>query len=267
MQRHAAEALGFIPDLLRGTLALKNVILELRRQMALSLRTSRDFSSGVRRRFASWQQTGRKSADNFPPHLTLEQPISPTESVAAKIHNIELALRVIENLPIPPGGVFSFWHLVGRPTPSRDFRVGRSLLGGQLRADYGGGLCQLSGIIYHASLLAGLQILERHAHSRDIYDDTTRYTPPGADATVAYGFKDLRLANSLSAPMCYRFNLSPDRLTCWICCPEPIQPCRVEFSVRSPESCMSVVETRRQRLGDSKVEILAVSSYRKPTQT
>lgn len=242
---------------------MKNVILELRRQMALSLRASRDWSSGVRRRFISRQETGRKSADNLPPQLKLEQPILPTESVAAKIHNIELARGQIENLPIPPDCVFSFWHLVGRPTPARGFQAGRSLLGGRLCADYGGGLCQLSGIIYHASLLAGLRIVERHSHSHDIYDDNARYTPLGADATVAYGFKDLRVANSLSAPIGYRFSLTPNRLTCWICSDEPIESYPVEFAVRHGERDMSIVETRRQRLGESKVEIVAVSSYRK----
>lgn len=242
---------------------MKDVIFKLRRQMALSLRAVGDWRSGVLRRFVSRGRAGRQWADNFPPRLTLEQSILPTESIAAKTHNIQLARRGIENLPIPSGGVFSFWHLVGRPKSERGFQAGRSLLGGQLRADYGGGLCQLSGIIYHASLLAGLQILERHPHSMDIYDDTTRYTPLGADATVAYGFKDLRLANSLSAPICYRFALTSDRLTCMICSPEPIQSWQVEFSVGPPERGMSVVATRRQRPGASEVEILAVSSYRK----
>jgi len=61
-----------------------------------------------------------------------------------------------------------------------------------LALDYGGGLCQLSGIIYHAVLEAGLEILERHPHSLDIYTATTRYTPLGSDAAVVYGHKDLR---------------------------------------------------------------------------
>ena len=53
----------------------------------------------------------------------------------------------------------------------------------------------MSGLIYYVSLMAGLEVLERHPHSRDIYDDQTRYAPLGADATVAYGFKDLRVLN------------------------------------------------------------------------
>jgi vancomycin resistance protein VanW len=135
------------------------------------------------------------------------QPIPPTDHVPEKLHNLELARRRIGDLLIPPGGVFSFWHLVGPPGPKHGFRAGRSLLGGQLRVDYGGGLCQLSGAIYHLSLLAGLRVLERHPHSVDIYDDSTRHTPLGADATVAYGFKDLRVENTLPEPLCLQCEL------------------------------------------------------------
>jgi vancomycin resistance protein VanW len=107
--------------------------------------------------------------------------------VEAKIHNITLAIKGMNNLVIPPGTIFSFWHIVGRPTRVRGYLPGRSLVGGQLGPDFGGGLCQLSGLIYCTSLVAGLQILERHPHSRDIYDDQTRYAPLGADAAVASG--------------------------------------------------------------------------------
>ncbi len=207
------------------------------------------------------RNTETKQADNFHPQVTIEQPILPTEFVAAKIHNIELARRRIENLPIPPNGVFSFWHLVGRPTPANGYQAGRSLLGGQLRSDYGGGLCQLSGIIYHASLVAGLRILERHPHSRDIYDDSTRYTPLGADGTVAYGFKDLRVENSLNLPICYRVTLSENRISCSVCATNSITPCAVKFVLISQRASASVVETRRQQLGQSNFQVLAVSRY------
>ena len=66
-----------------------------------------------------------------------------TDYVEAKIHNITLALKGVNNLPVAPGAIFSFWHVVGRPTSARGFMPGRSLLGGQLRPDYGGGLCLL----------------------------------------------------------------------------------------------------------------------------
>src|ERR1700751_3931945 len=61
-------------------------------------------------------------ADNCPTPLT--------DYIEAKIHNITLALKRVNNLPIPHGAVFSFWHVVGRPTAARGFVPGRSLLAG-----------------------------------------------------------------------------------------------------------------------------------------
>ncbi|PYJ60004.1 MAG: vancomycin resistance protein [Verrucomicrobia bacterium] len=255
--------MGLLPDVLRRTSAVRNLVFELRRQVTHVLRTVRDRTSGLRRRIVERRNAESGGADNFPSQVTIEQPILPTEFVAAKIHNIELARRQIQNLPIPPNAVFSFWHLVGRPTPANGFQMGRSLLGGELRADYGGGLCQLSGIIYHASLVAGLRIRERHPHSRDIYHDSTRYTPLGADATVAYGFKDLRVENSLSVPICYRVMLSENRVACSVCATRPITPCQVEFASISQPASAGVIETRRQRPGETRFEVLSVSRYQK----
>jgi hypothetical protein len=95
---------------------------------------------------------GIRSDLSLPVRLMVEQSIPPTAHVAEKLHNLELARRRMDCLLIPPGGVFSFWHLIGPPSPKRGFQAGRSLLGGKLRVDYGGGLCQLSGAVYHLSL-------------------------------------------------------------------------------------------------------------------
>ena len=50
-------------------------------------------------------------------------------------------------------------------------------------------------MLYHLALVGGLEIVERHPHSIDIYREEDRYAPLGADATVVWGFKDLRLRN------------------------------------------------------------------------
>ena len=53
----------------------------------------------------------------------------------------------------------------------------------------GGGLCQVTGLLYQAALKAGLEIVERHEHSRLV---------PGSmgeqnlDATVFWSYVDLR---------------------------------------------------------------------------
>ena len=235
---------------------------EVRRLACQVRRLATDWLCGHRRKLVWPNQSDAEQAAAFPARVSLEQPIPPTDYVEAKIHNFALALKCVNNLPIPHGAVFSFWNLVGRPTAARGFMPGRSLLAGQLRPDYGGGLCQLSGLIYYASLKARLEILERHPHSRDIYDDQTRYAPLGADATVAYGFKDLRVRNIFSFPVCFRASVNREKACCWVCSPEPIEECQIEFARTARHAGRTTVETRQRLCGQDGYRIVDVSSYR-----
>ena len=235
---------------------------EVRRLACQVRRLATDWLCGYHPKLVRPNQGDAVWASSFPARVSLEQPILPTDYVEAKIHNITLALKRVNNLPLAPGAIFSFWSVVGRPTSARGFVPGRSLLAGQLRPDYGGGLCQLSGLIYYASLLAGLEVLERHPHSRDIYDDQTRYAPLGADATVAYGFKDLRVLNNLSFPVCFRVTVTPTQVICWVCSPEPIEESQIEFAKTTSGDGLTLVETRHRRRGQDGDRVLNVSSYR-----
>jgi vancomycin resistance protein VanW len=145
--------------------------------------------------------------------VTIRQPLLTTPSSANKVHNISLALAKLSGLVIAPGETFSFWRLVGNPLQKKGYQKSRSIVAGQLVAETGGGLCQLSGLIYFLAIKAGLEITERHAHSLDIYTEEERFTPLGSDATVAFGYKDLRFTNSLPHPVGLQFVLTADALT------------------------------------------------------
>jgi vancomycin resistance protein VanW len=242
---------------------MRDVPRELRRIGCQLCRLAADWLSGRRRVLVKPNAATVRPGATFPSQLRLVQRILPTDYVEAKIHNIEVARTAIENLPVPPGGVLSFWCIVGRPSAARGFRLGRSLLGGQLRPDYGGGLCQLSGLLYYLCLQAGLEILERHPHSRDIYDDATRYAPLGSDATVAYGFKDLRVLNTLQAPICFRITATPDRVIGHLCSPAPIRPWAVEFVQTSHAGASCTVETRRCRPNENQFHVVNAGTYRR----
>jgi vancomycin resistance protein VanW len=235
---------------------------EVRRLAWQVRRLVTDCLRGYRRKLVRAGQGKAEQAAAFPARVRLEQPILATDYVEAKVHNITLAIKWVNDLLIPPGAIFSFWHVVGRPTGARGFLPGRSLLAGELRPDYGGGLCQLSGLIYYVSLMAGLEVLERHPHSRDIYDDHTRYAPLGADATVAYGFKDLRVLNPYSFSVCFRASVTPATVSCCLCCPQPVEECDVEFARTAQERGLTTVETRCHRPGESGYRVLNVSGYR-----
>jgi VanW like protein/Glycosyl transferases group 1 len=108
---------------------------------------------------------------------------------AGKIHNLRQAIRQIDGIEIPAGGMFSFWAQVGRPLKLSGFASGRELREGCIIPTIGGGLCQLSNALYDAALKAGLEIIERHAHNQVIPGSLAEI---GRDATVFWNYIDLR---------------------------------------------------------------------------
>jgi vancomycin resistance protein VanW len=183
-----------------------------------------DRRKGLSQRFA----TGRM-ATHWSTAVAAQQAINGGEGAANKVHNLQLAIDQLQGIAIAPGEVFSFWHLVGRPTEARGYRKSRSIVQGQVVAETGGGLCQLSGLVYWLGLKAGLQVTERHAHSLDIYREEERFAPLGSDATVAYGYKDLRLVNTLPHPVGFCFGLTNGQLYGQLTSPQPIAELSITF--------------------------------------
>ena len=69
-----------------------------------------------------------------------------------KKQNILKAKSFIDHVTIWPDQIFSFWKIVGNPSKKRGFVQSRSLVNGETIESYGGGLCQLSGLIYLTSI-------------------------------------------------------------------------------------------------------------------
>lgn len=113
----------------------------------------------------------------------------------SKILNLRLAAATLDGLLIRPGEVFSFWDRVGRPSRARGFVDGLVLAGGEVRTGVGGGLCQLSNLLYWMALHTPLEVVERHHHGFDPFPDFGRVLPFGSGATVFYNYGDLRLAD------------------------------------------------------------------------
>jgi len=109
---------------------------------------------------------------------------------AGKIENLRRALGGIHGIEIGAGEVFSFWRQIGRPVRRRGFAMGRELREGCMIATIGGGLCQLSNALYEAALQAGLEIVERHPHTRIVPGSRAA---AGRDATIFWNYVDLRL--------------------------------------------------------------------------
>jgi glycosyltransferase involved in cell wall biosynthesis len=109
--------------------------------------------------------------------------------VAGKIHNLRAAARRLNGVELPAGAVFSFWRQVGRASRFRGYVAGRELREGCIIPNIGGGLCQLSNALYDAALKCGLDIVERHAHTRVVAGSLAEQ---GRDATVFWNYVDLR---------------------------------------------------------------------------
>jgi hypothetical protein len=108
---------------------------------------------------------------------------------AGKVHNLRVAVRRLNGVLVPAGGVFSFWAQVGRASVWKGYVRGRELREGCLIPSTGGGLCQLSNALYDAALRAGFEIVERHAHTQIIPGSLGEV---GRDATIFWNYVDLR---------------------------------------------------------------------------
>ncbi len=135
---------------------------------------------------------GRTKAPLWTQNSAAEFPLT-----AGKVQNLRAACQRLDGVEIPAGEIFSFWRQLGRTTRAAGFTEGRELRSGCLVPNLGGGLCQLSGLLHSAALSAGLQVVERHAHSRTLPGTPL---PPELDATVFWNYVDLRF----SAPFSWR---------------------------------------------------------------
>lgn len=174
-------------------------------------------------------------------NIEIIQEIKKTKTTSAKLENFRIAIKKIEEIQINPNEIFSFWKTVGRPSKKNGYVQSRSIVNGKITSTFGGGLCQLSGLIYYASILANLNIKERHNHSKDIYTNETRFTPLGSDATVVYGFKDLKIKNNLKNPISFSFLLEKDNLTIRINSDEILEKNNVEFIKKSENEIITYI--------------------------
>jgi vancomycin resistance protein VanW len=129
-----------------------------------------------------------------------------------KITNLQIALKNLDGLILPPGEIFSYWKLIGKPTRSKGYLPGMILSEGRVQAGIGGGLCQLSNLLYWMTLHTPLKVIERWRHSYDVFPDSNRSQPFGSGATCAYPNIDLQIKNETRQQFQLKLSLTPDYL-------------------------------------------------------
>ncbi|MCT7984002.1 VanW family protein [Laspinema sp. A4] len=240
--------LKFFPGLVNAQLFKKikeNIPPSLKRKGKLTQRYTADLLTGNLGKLVKSPPLSPENLDFFEFQITIRQIIPNNSYLQNKKHNLATAIACLENVPIHPGQIFSFWHLVGEPSQRKGYLESRAIVNNQLKYDFGGGLCQIPGLLYILILKAGLNALERHPHSQDIYTEETRFAPLGSDATVVYGYKDFRFQNTLSVPLCFRFTLLDEAIIAQLCSTQPLEEFNVDFNVKQLAGGIKQVETFR----------------------
>lgn len=192
---------------------VKTALLQARRMM------SDVFDGDVKRSHRTEMLSGTSVIGRSESPLWTETDEREKHLVAGKIQNLRVAVRSVDGITFAPGETFSFWQQVGRATRWKGYVKGRELREGCIVPAIGGGLCQLSNALYDAALQAGLEIVERHAHSRVVPGSLAEM---GRDATVFWNYVDLRFRSDRVFSI--EAKISTDRLLVNIRGEQPMSP-------------------------------------------
>jgi vancomycin resistance protein VanW len=198
---------------------------------ALRLALGRAFY--VNRRRLQWYLSGTRYAthcqDESLPHLHMHHGTPMLRELSGvdmqlqrnKVASLAVAASCIDGLVLKPGETFSFWRLVGKPTARRGFKVGLVLRNGTVQQDVGGGLCQMTNLIYWMAIHTELEIAERWRHGFDVFPDAARTQPFASGATCAYNYIDLQIRNTTADTYQLRIWQKKDWLHGRILCSAP----------------------------------------------
>lgn len=117
-------------------------------------------------------------------------------SKPGRISNVKKACGLLNGIQIMPGEVFSYNLALGERVPEAGWLPAPAYANGEVRQEYGGGICQVSSTLYNAVLYANLEIVERECHQFQV-----GYLPPGMDATVSWGWPDFKFRNNKDYPI------------------------------------------------------------------
>ncbi|MEO8182936.1 MAG: VanW family protein [Deltaproteobacteria bacterium] len=191
------ERIGRLLDIDRSLLAIREA-LELGRDGALLV-----FEALAPRRVAS--QLGGIDASALLGFF--ETPYDAASRARDRTFNLRLAASRLDGYVLLPGEEFTFNASVGPRDEANGYRVAKVIAQGELVDGIGGGTCQISGTLHAAALFAGLEIRERHPHTRP-----SAYIELGFDAAVVYPTLDLRLLNQYDFPVVLRERVEAGRV-------------------------------------------------------
>lgn len=133
-----------------------------------------------------------------------------TDKAEGRVHNIKLAISKLDGTKVESGAVFSFNETIGPREESTGYKEAIIFDGhGNKTKGFGGGVCQVTSTLYNAARGAGLEIEERHQHSKEV-----PYVDEGDDATVSYyDNEDLKFKNTKDYTITIKAEATEDKVT------------------------------------------------------
>ena len=120
-------------------------------------------------------------------------------STANRAQNIKHGAEKLNGILVAPGETMSFLSAL-RPFTLADGYVSELVIkGDEIKAEVGGGLCQLGTTGFRAVMAVGLEVVDRRNHSLAIsyYNDATNGNP-GTDATLYDPAPDFKFKNDMA---------------------------------------------------------------------
>lgn len=112
---------------------------------------------------------------------------------SASWNNIEVSMSYLNGVTLAPGESFDWNNYIGWMTISSEYGYQEApvFVGTEVAYAAGGGVCVTSTALYQAARDAGMNIIERHDHSKNV-----SYANPGDEASVSYGEINLVFENT-----------------------------------------------------------------------
>lgn len=129
-----------------------------------------------------------------------------------KVFNLKLAATTLDRIVIEPNKTFSFWKLVRYADKAIPYKDGLTVIDGKLTTAPGGGICQMSNLLFWMFLHTPLTIVERHGHNVKDFPEPPSDAPMGVDATVSEGWLDLKVKNETEMSFQIRITFDKDHI-------------------------------------------------------
>jgi len=119
-----------------------------------------------------------------------------TTDKANRNTNINLVCKTIDGLVLQPGEAFNYNEYVGKRTAEKGYMEAGAIINAASGLELGGGICQVSGTLFHSVMKADLQVDERYPHTWP-----STYVDIGTDATVTWGGQNFQFTNNTEYPV------------------------------------------------------------------